>query len=700
MKKIIFLISVLILLFGCSTPNILIQPDEKKTMICPDGKRRSTTDSTNDTVSITTNILTSSNFEEFKESVRNAGNDVKFCNGLTKEKILNCNTLEEMSSLMIDDGYSSLDDNLREEFYKINRQMNIIYENPEATTEINRAIIPPTDGDPGSFKNPIYGGETNDLGLGSYKVDGYVEREDAQGAAATLAHILGYSNKPAIGVEIVERKKVKKVKVIGTKYNDSTKQQDAVIQYYEYDIKCPAFGFPNGYFWFLGLPNGEEQLGEVTFEIPDYHYRTETFKRGAYNIYNCNFQIVSDKIFNTLEKFLISTGGKAWDRTKGAVMSTVCKAENDTGVPNCTVKLFSENNVEITQKDGPYYYLSSKESAIRLEILGFEVGTYPAPAPCAELLSTTEDGGVVFLNVSPGTYIMKVFNKPNGLIIRSVKVKVEAGILTNACPSQNNDNRMDRALKAQNTVINSVPSGTIITELGIKAYIDGKSELYIQNGQIWWKHILYCPPGMWQGRNEMTSIEPEEIIYNTNDYNRLLSFDGSGYNGGYDTNFTGSPCEFGWFPIWYGLESAPARLPSPSPPFKCQLVSLKIIKSRGTVTIPVMPSKANSFLTVVHFDDAGPGQAEADWYDILLSFASTSEEYVENIQLSNTEITGRNIYIATNEIILGDNTNIVNTEVIPKTYADVKAGKRITIKPGTRISASAKLTIGVPNTSW
>lgn len=52
--------------------------------------------------------------------------------------------------------------------------------------------------------------------------------------------------------------------------------------------------------------------------------------------------------------------------------------------------------------------------------------------PDASLEATTVDGGVLFVNVTPGTYTLRAHK--DGAVIREVEVGCRAGVLTNAAP--------------------------------------------------------------------------------------------------------------------------------------------------------------------------------------------------------------------------------------------------------------------------
>ncbi|MEZ5177206.1 MAG: hypothetical protein R2746_02700 [Acidimicrobiales bacterium] len=52
--------------------------------------------------------------------------------------------------------------------------------------------------------------------------------------------------------------------------------------------------------------------------------------------------------------------------------------------------------------------------------------------PDASLTETTVDGGVLFVNVAPGTYTLTA--RKDGAVIREVEVSCRAGVLTNAAP--------------------------------------------------------------------------------------------------------------------------------------------------------------------------------------------------------------------------------------------------------------------------
>jgi dipeptidyl aminopeptidase/acylaminoacyl peptidase len=143
------------------------------------------------------------------------------------------------------------------------------------------------------------------------------------------------------------------------------------------------------------------------------------------------------------------------------------------------------------------------------------------------------------------------------------------------------------------------------TRLEVSAFIDGRSQMVVRDGSIYWHHFDYAAPGR--------------------------HADGPG--GNVPTTFNGNA----WYPIWPGdpPDHDPADpidnevrcgdcttldkyLTAPPLAAKEQVVALNAVDARGEVTIVQQPSAENDFTLIVEFDDNLPiGPA---WYSIVLAY--------------------------------------------------------------------------------
>jgi dipeptidyl aminopeptidase/acylaminoacyl peptidase len=143
------------------------------------------------------------------------------------------------------------------------------------------------------------------------------------------------------------------------------------------------------------------------------------------------------------------------------------------------------------------------------------------------------------------------------------------------------------------------------TRLEVRAFIDGRSQLVVQDGSVYWHHFEFAAPGR--------------------------HFDAPGGNA--PTYFNGKA----WYPTWPGdpLDHNPADpidnevrcgdcttldeyLETPSLAAKKQVVALNALNTRGEVTIVQQPSAKNDFTLIVEFDDNFQGGPE--WYSIVLAY--------------------------------------------------------------------------------
>ena len=145
--------------------------------------------------------------------------------------------------------------------------------------------------------------------------------------------------------------------------------------------------------------------------------QTATFQLAGEDMERIAFQVPSHEVYNTLAQMVDLTP----DPTKCQIASTVTRNGNslyDTvpgthGEPGATVTI--EPGAD--QTDGPIY---------------FDLLSFTFIFPKRSLSETTDDGGVLFLNVEPGTYTLRA-QKPD-TTFRDVKITCRVGMLTNASP--------------------------------------------------------------------------------------------------------------------------------------------------------------------------------------------------------------------------------------------------------------------------
>ncbi len=172
----------------------------------------------------------------------------------------------------------------------------------------------------------------------------------------------------------------------------------------------------DGSFAFDELPGD----AEVTFVLAAegyYPIQTATFQLRGEDMERVTFQVPTDSLFDVLGNMIDLTP----DPTKCQVASTVTRIGNslyDTvpgthGEPEATVTISSG----ASEVDGPVY---------------FDIVKFNLIFPKRGLEQTTDDGGVLFLNVEPGTHVLEA-NKAE-TTFRSVKINCRPGVLVNASP--------------------------------------------------------------------------------------------------------------------------------------------------------------------------------------------------------------------------------------------------------------------------
>ncbi len=90
----------------------------------------------------------------------------------------------------------------------------------------------------------------------------------------------------------------------------------------------------------------------------------------------------------------------------------------------------------VTKEDGKFSFYELKPGAeitLRMQAPGFaKIQTGTITIPDRALVQTSDDGGVLFVNVPPGTYTLT--GTKAGAVFTTLKMKCEAGWLVNASP--------------------------------------------------------------------------------------------------------------------------------------------------------------------------------------------------------------------------------------------------------------------------
>jgi hypothetical protein len=167
----------------------------------------------------------------------------------------------------------------------------------------------------------------------------------------------------------------------------------------------------DGHFFFDGLEVGSEVT--LVMEHPDYHLiQTGTHVVPESGIERLTFQAVTHEIYDA---FAAIVGVVPDEQNACQVPSTVTrigKSVYDAGAhgeAGATVTI----DPPLPPEHGPIYFNSQV-------------------IPDRSLTETSDDGGVVFIQVPPGEYVLTA-SKP-GVEFRDVKIKCRAGVLVNASP--------------------------------------------------------------------------------------------------------------------------------------------------------------------------------------------------------------------------------------------------------------------------
>ncbi len=146
------------------------------------------------------------------------------------------------------------------------------------------------------------------------------------------------------------------------------------------------------------------------------HVQTKTFFVENENIEQVSFQTPTDSVF----KFLAALVKVKIDNNACQIASTVTRkgasvytSDLTHGEPDATVAI----EPPLPEKYGPIYFQYVDRSVV---------------LPDRKLKKTTVDGGVLFVNVPPGEYVMRAHKK--GVEFTPVKIKCAAGKFINASP--------------------------------------------------------------------------------------------------------------------------------------------------------------------------------------------------------------------------------------------------------------------------
>lgn len=173
----------------------------------------------------------------------------------------------------------------------------------------------------------------------------------------------------------------------------------------------------DGHWRIEGLPVGSK----ATFAVDTgerFPIQTATFTVGTEDLQRVSFQSPTQEMVDLLADIV----GQPTDPSRCQIATTVTRrgyslyggaADGTHGEPGATVTI----DPPPAGGTGPIY---------------FNGLSYDVIFPDASLQATTVDGGVLFVNVTPGTYTLRAHK--DGAVIREVEVGCRAGVLTNAAP--------------------------------------------------------------------------------------------------------------------------------------------------------------------------------------------------------------------------------------------------------------------------
>jgi hypothetical protein len=127
----------------------------------------------------------------------------------------------------------------------------------------------------------------------------------------------------------------------------------------------------------------------------------------------------------------------------------------------------------------------------------------------------------------------------------------------------------------------------------VRAKIDGVSQLKIQASMLWWHHISWEPPGLWEDDDAATFLNGEA-----------------------------------WYPVWPFKDLTDCNcdsslldaLESPLPEDSANL-AITIVSARGAVVIVQQPNQDNDHTAIIEFDDHYNGELPGPaWYEIIIHY--------------------------------------------------------------------------------
>ncbi len=134
-------------------------------------------------------------------------------------------------------------------------------------------------------------------------------------------------------------------------------------------------------------------------------------------------------------------------------------------------------------------------------------------------------------------------------------------------------------------------------KVSIRAFIDGRSRIKIQDNQLWWQHLDFAAPGRLESADESTIV-----------------------NG------------FSWLPVWpfndegRGCDCESSKLDLSLVGVQlasdAELLELRLVDVRVSASIVQAPSGDNDFLTILEMND-NPSVGAA-WYELVAVFGAGS----------------------------------------------------------------------------
>ena len=186
--------------------------------------------------------------------------------------------------------------------------------------------------------------------------------------------------------------------------------EGATVYILEFPEKRVVTG-SDGHFRFDGIPVGSEV--SLVMEHPDYHVeQTGTHVVPAEGLERITFQGVTHDVYAALALLLGITPDEEGACQMPTTVTRIGKSLYDPGAhgeDGATVTI----DPPLPPDHGPIYFNSSV-------------------LPDRSLTETSDDGGVLFVQVPPGEYVMTA-TKP-GAEFRQVKFKCRPGVLVNASP--------------------------------------------------------------------------------------------------------------------------------------------------------------------------------------------------------------------------------------------------------------------------